>query len=316
MEKHEDYFRIRHSIISNQYLSCEKDKVILSDKNSDSSLFTLKRKENSYYIILKKANAEDEEKYLKYANDTLIIAPLEANNVSFEFYFESDECKEFIENNCIYTDDGKYISSIVNPVLSETNYNINNITGNIESIIDPNGIISCKSYNDKQQLVKVKSGNQSVEYSYNNQNLLEKIKLGNKEYNFVYNEFLNLIQIKLGSNLLITNNYEEKNGNLVSTAYGNGHTISFTYDNFNRIEKVTKMNNTYNYMFGNNGNLLKVLDNNNIITQFIYDTAKRIKCYKFDDFSIRYNYDINEVVFKVDNEEILKKNLKDIEIIK
>src|SRR5699024_6027225 len=43
LEKHEDYFRIRHSIISNQYLSCEKDKVILSDKNSDSSLFTLKR---------------------------------------------------------------------------------------------------------------------------------------------------------------------------------------------------------------------------------------------------------------------------------
>ena len=307
LEKHEDYFRIRHSIISNQYLSCEKDKVILSDKNSDSSLFTLKRKENSYYIILKKANAEDEEKYLKYANDTLIIAPLEANNVSFEFYFESDDCKEFIENNCIYTDDGKYISSIVNPVLSETNYNINNITGNIESIIDPNGIISCKSYNDKQQLVKVKSGNQSVEYSYNNQNLLEKIKLGNKEYNFVYNEFLNLIQIKLGSNLLITNNYEEKNGNLVSTAYGNGHTISFTYDNFNRIEKVTKMNNTYNYMFGNNGNLLKVLDNNNIITQFIYDTAKRIKCYKFDDFSIRYNYDINDNII---NKQYLLNNYK------
>ncbi len=48
------------------------------------------------------------------------------------------------------------------------------------------------------------------------------------------------------------------------------------------------------------------MDDKEILEEVVYSIA----------YSVFDNYDINEVVFKVDNEEILKKNLKDIEIIK
>lgn len=90
----------------------------------------------------------------------------------------------------------------------------------------------------------------------------------------------------------LTNHYEAANGNLLSSIYGNNHTINFNYDEFDRIKTVTKMNNTYHYKYDNLGNLVKIISNDGE-EKYVYDLAKRLNEYKVNHYKINYKYDIN-----------------------
>ena len=52
------------------------------------------------------------------------------------------------------------------------------------------------------------------------------------------------------------------------------------------------MNDTYKYIYDNNGNIAKIISNNDIY-KYNYDLAKRLSEYKFNDFKINYKYDKN-----------------------
>ena len=126
--------------------------------------------------------------------------------------------------------------------------------------------------------------------------MLSRIIQDDRIYNFNYDEFLNIKNIKIGDNVtLITNNYEDNNGNLVSSTYGNNHIVNYEYDEYNRIKKLIKMNDTYNYYYGNNGDLLKIKSNDDLI-KYTYDSSKRLYKYKFNNFNIKYGYDSNNNV--------------------
>lgn len=151
------------------------------------------------------------------------------------------------------------------------------------------------SYNDKQQLVSIISGKQSVSYDYNKSNLISKIKFGNKEYNFNYDDFLNINDISVGNNItLVKNEYEANNGKLCKTIYGNNNEIKFEYDEFDRIKTKYYMDDIYNFKYDNNGNINKILSNK-YIEKFIYDNKKRIQKYIFDNFKINYEYSSDDV---------------------
>lgn len=92
--------------------------------------------------------------------------------------------------------------------------------------------------------------------------------------------------------VLINNDYEEKNGNVISSTYGNTHIVSFDYDEFNRMTLLNKMNNIYKYKYDNNGNLVKIISNNSV-KRFTYDIAKKLHKYELDNFKIFYSYDKN-----------------------
>ena len=139
-----------------------------------------------------------------------------------------------------------------------------------------------------------------MNYTYNTNNLLSKITTNNKEYNFIYDNFLNAKQIKIGDNItLITNNYEEKNGNLLSSTYGNGDIFSYTYDELDRTKTVTNDTNTYTYHYDNLGNLAKITcDGENY--DFYYDLSSRISKYIANNFMIEYDYNANNNIIKKD----------------
>jgi len=118
---------------------------------------------------------------------------------------------------------------------------------------------------------------------------------GNKEYKLYYDDFLNTKEIKINDQTLITNNYEEKNGNLVSSIYGNNHITTFDYDDFDRLTVLTKMDDAYNYKYDNHGNLGAVISNNSNI-RYRYDLSKRLVDYRTNNFSIRYTYGKNDNV--------------------
>jgi len=66
------------------------------------------------------------------------------------------------------------------------------------------------------------------------------------------------------------------------------------------------MNDTYNYKYDNNSNLVKIISNNDTI-RYTYDLAKRLSEYKFNDFKIKYTYDSNDNIvdtkYNLDNKE-------------
>ncbi|MDD2628151.1 MAG: hypothetical protein PHR25_01240 [Clostridia bacterium] len=62
-------------------------------------------------------------------------------------------------------------------------------------------------------------------------------------------------------NTLITNNYEQRNGKLLSSTYGNSQQVSYTYDKFERIKTKTGTTGSYEYVYDNKGNIAKIKDN-------------------------------------------------------
>ncbi len=295
-----DYFRISHSIISQKYLTLSDNKLEFIDNNNEYSLFTFIKNENGSYCIQCKAN----NLYLYNDNNSLHFKELEKGNYNFEFYLEAltnsvlytdpVATAEFIENSCEYTEDGKYIKSITDTRMHKTSYDIDTTTGLLNSITNAKNQTTNYVYNDKRQLTGITTKDRSVGYTYNNQNLLSEITQQDRVYHFIYDNFLNMKSVKIGDNItLITNNYEENNGNLVSSIYGNDDSITYEYDEFDRIKKVNKMNDTYEYFYGNNGDLLKIKSNENTI-KYTYDSGKRLYKYCNNNFKITYGYDSND----------------------
>ena len=296
-EKINDNYKISSSIIENYYLSEVANELILSNTEG---LFTLEENENGSYHI--KSNTSD--KYLKVNNNIIEFESLVFDNYNFEFYIECINDK-FIENSATYTEDGRFVESVMDTNFNTTSYVTDNTTGLITSITNSKDQITNYTYNSKRQLASVTKNNRIVNYSYNDKNLLSKIATGNKEYNFIYDNFLNIKNIKIGDSIsLINNTYEPGNGNLVKTTYGNNDEITFEYDEFNRIKKVNKMDALYNYKYDSNGSIAKVISNN-YIEKFGYDINKRLIDYKYNDFKAHYEYD------NVDNITKAKYKLND-----
>ncbi len=285
--------------------------LILADKTlalmpvNENNLFTLKQNENRSYLI-----QISEKQYLRTNQNSLEIAEYIPNDPSFEFYFEVVE-ELFIEVDAIYSEDGRFVTSTTDSNFNTTEYETDSITGLVKSSTNAKGYKTEFTYNNKKQITSVKQGEKSVNYTYNAQNLISKIKQGEKEYNFIYDDFLNTKKVQIGSDItLVENSYEENNGNLSSVTYGNGHTISYDYDEFNRMKTLYKMDKNYHYRYDNNGNLSKILYDLPITTydvvgpkpamlynpliKFIYDTASRIIEFENGTFTINYTYDLND----------------------
>ena len=292
----DDYVTISHPLINNSYLTATSNQVILLPYDSTSSLFKLVRRDNgSYYFKVKQEEMEDENssisKYIKFENSILVISELIENDPSFEFYIEDISNAEFIESNSEYTTDGRFLKSDTDSNLKKMNYDYDSMTGLLKKTINPKGQIVQYEYDDKRRLSKIIENDKTIYYSYNENNLISKIKDGEQEYNFLYNEFLKIEQVKIGNDvILVTNTYEENDGNLISSLYGNNNVVLYGYDEFNRIKTVTKMNDTYNYSYDSNGNLAKIESDADTI-KYVYDLSQRLNEYQSNNFKVKYIYD-------------------------
>lgn len=261
--------------------------------------FTFIKQDNSSYLL------KNNNQYLTITDLGLELKEEEDLN-NQQFYFEKQN-KLFIENTAEYTLDGKFLISTTDTLFNKTSYDINTDKGLVNSITDSLDNVTFYNYNNKDQLMNINKDNMLVNYEYNN-NLLSKIILGNKEYIFNYDEFLNTSSIYINNIKLIENNYENNNGNLLSSVYGNNDTISYEYDEFDRVTKINKMNDTINYYYDNLANLRRIETNNNTYI-YNYDLANRLIEYKQDEFILKYNYNnLNNIISK-------KQKLNDLEYV-
>lgn len=306
LEKVDNNFKIINLLNPNFALVYSNDSIILG-VNDNNNLFTLEENDNGSYHV----KASEENKYLRVNNSSLELATLITDDYNFEFYFENIP-EEFIENNATYSEDGRFIESVTDSLLNKTIYTNDPITGLVTSITNANDQTTNYNYNNKNKLSSVVQDNKIVNYSYNEQNLLNTITQDGREYKFTYDNFLNLSKVQIGESItLLTNVYEENNGNLVKTTYGNNDEISYEYDEFDRIKTIHKMDKDYFYRYDSNGNLAKILSNDIMATydapsteiklydstiKYIYDSAKRISEYSDNNFKINYTYDSNNNV--------------------
>lgn len=315
-----DYCKICHNIISDKYICYYNDRLCLYDYSNYNSLFELIKNNNgSYTIALKQDNILENKKYLCFDdNYNLLINENEIDNYHYEFYLETFCNKKFIENSSIYSSDGKFIQSTTNALLNTMNYNIDNMTGLINSVTDSNNNTKNYYYDNKDRLLTIEVGNRTISYTYDENNLITKISTDSIEYNLSYDVFNNLHQVRVGNNyILISNTYDNNNGSLLSTVYGNGDEVLYNYDDYDRVESIEKYDNIYMYKYDNNGNLAKIISNDDCI-EYLYDLSGKINEYRYNcvynypTFSIDYLYDSNSNVvnkkYRLGSETIMIQN--------
>ena len=289
-----DYYKISHSLIKNKYFTVYNNKIELSTFNDDKSLFMIVRNNNGSYSIFSKSD----NKYIKYNNNILELSNFVTDDPSFQFFFETTDEAKFIETDKIYTEDGKYIKDFINTSFSKLSYDFDTETGLIKNTINARNQLSVYEYDDKEQLMAISFGKRKVNYIYNSQNLLSKIIYGKKEYNFTYDEYMNNKSLKIGNNItLLTDQYENNNGNLMAITYGNGDYKNYTYDEFDRIKTITEMDKEHDFKYGSSGNLLKVITNGDE-TQFAYDLGNRLTEYKNNNYKFQNEYDTSNNIIR------------------
>ena len=101
-------------------------------------------------------------------------------------------------------------------------------------------------------------------------------------YNFVYDALGRQTQAKVGSQALSTNTYTNSgvhSGTVSKVTYGNGQTVDYTYDGFNRVKGVkwnSESTPRYEYEYNAKGQAACLTDRNlNRIKQSEYDLADR-----------------------------------------
>lgn len=166
---------------------------------------------------------------------------------------------------------------------------------------DPIGYHTNYTYNtDNYFLNEVSAqssaGTLSVSYEYDGVDQLAKITHNGSDYIFGYDGFGNTVNIKVGSINLITHVYENGNGNLRYSVYGNNFGMDYGYDEYNRIISVQKNNAlAYRNDYDARGNLARVTDTTEVpqkITEFFYDLGDRLVRTTFgEDSEIRQGYD-------------------------
>lgn len=205
---------------------------------------------------------------------------------------------QYIETNAEYTTDGNYLTKIIDEIGNETTYEYNQTNGNLNKVTDSKGTETNYTYDTLGRISTVSktSGGQTYQNSYTYTNdRINTINHNGFNYSFVYDNFGNRKQVKVGNQVLITNNYATNNGNLDSVTYGNGQTISYSYDRFNSIATQTKTQGTYKYEYNAQSNLAYVESPEGIKEYYTYDLSGRLVNAKnmLYGFNKSYKYDKN-----------------------
>ena len=176
------------------------------------------------------------------------------------------------------------------------------LSGEVRQLIYSNNYIGDEAVKTiyqkgKGNYLKVKSENG---YTYENDRI-KTINHNGFNYKFNYDKAGNNSEVLVGTQKLITNNYNLLTGNLDSSTYGNGHSVTYQYDELDRLigKKFNgDTENRYTYDYDANGNLALQKDNTTgISTRYLYDFSNRLsKVTDSNNNTFKLNYDLNSNV--------------------
>ena len=158
-----------------------------------------------------------------------------------------------------------------------------------ESVTDALGNTTTNIYDNFGRITETSLANGSgVVYTYTKGQLSElsrRTGSTTQNYSFVYNSFGRMTELKVGSRTLAKYEYAIGNGNLTKQTYGNGASVSFTYDNRDRVTtRTTSDGKTRTYRYNEDSRLSSVTDSDGRTIQYLYDGLDRLtKCTVLQD---------------------------------
>ncbi len=267
-------------------------------KNGDGT-YTFKTKNSNYAKCVDAYSAN-----LKLGDN---IGEYNCNGTAAQKFIliEVGEESKYIEAKAEYSLDGRYQTKAIdqrgNSLIRE--YNVN--TGTVSKIIDSKNNATTYSYDSRNRVLSTTRSNTTNSYSYT-KDRLNTITHNGFNYTFNYDTFGNTSTIKIGTTTLITNEYENNNGNIKKSTYGNGSMINYTYDEFNRISAKTNDIGVTSYKYDARGNIAKITSPT-MEQEYSYDLSGRITRQKDNrGYKTDYNYDsynnISKKVYKLNNQ--------------
>lgn len=197
-----------------------------------------------------------------------------------------------------YTNSGNLISSTTDANGSSTTYlynsDLNKMFGLPKTTTNAKGTVVQTNYLDDGRVSSSWIGsNIGLFITYNSNNKLTQLRRAgynvtgndptphNQYYNFSYDAFGNTTSISVGDTAtydLGLYSYAAKNGMLTSMTYGNGATVSYTYDDYGRkTQTTTSSGDSYSYTFTGDGQLYEMKDTaGSLLYRYTYDTLGRM----------------------------------------
>lgn len=193
----------------------------------------------------------------------------------------------------------------------DSSYNLTKTTS-----VSEDGVTSVCNYDSNGNLTTQKDsrdGNE-VTYYYNDEGKITKVNHNGFYYNYTFDAFGNPTAVKVGSQNLVTYSYQPDLSKLASMTYGNGFTVSYNYNNFGEVSRITMGDAANYYGFKHNANGDIIYERDTISGQRVYyqydkeGTAIGERVYS-TDVSHTYNNLLYSFADKFDDDGNLTKNV-------
>ena len=210
-----------------------------------------------------------------------------------------------IYGSSAYTNSGNLLYTVTDALGNKVTYTyanaLNKAYGLPSSVKDPMNVTTSMLYDSFGRTTQTAiSGTAQVNYTYDSNVLTQILRTnsssGTQTYTFGYNGFEQLTSVKVGTRALVTHAYGSYKGSLVSSTFGNGSTVSYTYDILGRvIQETHSSGRTVTYHYNSEGHLTRTVDRSNV-TYYTYDELGRM-IMSYDGYMgarTRYTYDAND----------------------
>ena len=187
-----------------------------------------------------------------------------------------------ISSSTAYTSDNNRVQSMTDAAGNTVTYTYDSM-GRKSTVTSGNSKTTYTYYAGTDRVQTVTSdtsanSSAAVTYTYDTAGRLTNITRGTTVYTILYDEWGNQQAVKVGNTALSTNTYEQGNGNLTNTTYGNGTSVDFIYDKLDRLtsKKINGVN-QFTQIFNNTGAIAKY---NDLVTgvswKYSYDLIGRL----------------------------------------
>lgn len=307
-----DYYTITLADAPNKYLAVDtSQKVVVKDSFDDSCKFAISTNGIMGTAIISPLSMPGyslgiDGASLGYSASLVVSTDTAARSQRFVL----EKASDIITSSATYQNNGNYPHTVTDSRGNTTTYTYDTAYGLQTGVTDALGNVTEYEYNTlNDRLESVGSGSSIVDYYYNSIGQLTEINSpSGTAYTFVYDEFGNTQKVCIEQQALVENDYDTSRGLLTKSTYGNGHTIGFTYDMFDRVTAKS-----YNdivkarFRYDKFGNLYETQDLfTNVTFRYNYDLIGRISGINgTNGTSLNYVYDnlnrVSKYVAKIGN---------------
>jgi len=194
------------------------------------------------------------------------------------------------------------LASITNALGQTTTFGNYDGNGNVGTIIDPNGIVTVRTYDQRNRILTItnQAANAVTQYSYDTHGNLSSVTYpeGNS-ITFTYNLGDRLIEIRdnLGNKIQYT--YDDQGNRTSQNILDSQNTLKtyldYSYDVYNRLQTMVNPDNSSTaYTYDGRGNVTATTDPRNHTTNFVYDALSRKTTMNQPFATTGYGYDTQD----------------------